>query len=239
MSVSAETTPRNANRLLAALPPRKYRWLLSSLQPVHLSVGRVLHEAGQHVRYVYFPNDSMISLIAARADESRSVEVGVIGRDGMTGVLAVLGYPEALYRLLVQLPGTAMRAGVEEVREAARLDGPFRGLVSDYTRALLVQLTCSCVCNCFHTLEQRLARWILITGDYAESDEFAMKQEFMAQMLGARRTAVTQTACKLQRDGLINYQRGVVRIADRDKLGSLSCHCYRIIRNSLDSILEE
>lgn len=157
------------NRILAALPTKKYKDLLSNLQPVSLNLSQVLYDAGEPIRYVYFPNSAMISLIAIREDGGRSLEVGVVGEEGMLGTSALLGNPVAHSKALVQLAGGALRVKVDVLREAVESGGTLHKLLHGYTQVVLMQLTRSAVCNRFHKLGERLARWLLITHSFQAS----------------------------------------------------------------------
>jgi CRP-like cAMP-binding protein len=222
------------NRILAALPKSKYKHFLSSLQPVSLSLSQVLYDAGEPVRYVYFPNDAMISLIATREDSKMAVEVGVVGGEGMLGTFAFLGGRNAPNKALVQLAGTALRAKVDALMEAAESGGTLHKMLHGYTQIVLTQVTRSAVCNRFHNMEQRLARWLLITRDHAKADTFPMTHEFLSNLLGTRRSDVTKAAGTLQKVGLISYRRGRLTVTDHQGLEAASCSCYRIVRGEID-----
>ena len=228
--------PQIENCLLVDLPRKRYPKLFSKLRPVSLSLQQVLYQSGDPMKYVLFPNTAMISLVAYRDDKKRSVEVGIVGRDGLLGVTALLGSGVSIYQTIVQLPGTAFSVRAEVVKEAVEQDGPFRSLFHAYVQALLVQLSRSTLCNCFHKLDERLARWLLMTHDYAGSDTFPMKQSFMTAMLAARRISVTQSAHRLQQAGVISYRRGQLTIHSRKKLEAFSCSCYQIIKSHLARI---
>jgi CRP-like cAMP-binding protein len=224
------------NRILATLPKNKYEPLLSSLQPVSLSLNQVLYEAGEAIRHVYFPNGAMVSLVAIREDGGRSLEVGVVGDEGMLGAAAFLGNPVALNKAVVQLAGGAMRARVDVLKDAAEAGGPLHKMLHGYLHVALVQITRSAICNRFHNLGERLARWLLITHDHAKADTFPMTHEFISNLLGVRRVDVTKSASTLQREGLINYKRGAITVIDREGLEEASCNCYRIVRDEIDRL---
>lgn len=224
------------NRILASLPSKKYKDLLSNLQSVSLSLSQVLYEAGEPIRHVYFPNSAMISLVAVREGGGRSVEVGVVGEEGMLGTSAFLGNPVAHNKALVQLEGTALRARVDVLRDAVEGGGHLHTLLHGYTQVLLTQITRSAVCNRFHNLRERLARWLLITQDHARSDTFPMTHEFLSHLLGGRRVDVTKAANALQKRGLVRYQRGSMTVIDREELENASCQCYKIVRDEIDRL---
>ena len=216
-----------ANRLLAALPREEYERLRPQLEPLHLRSGRVLYNAGNTVRHVYFPTCGMVSLLAATEDGA-TVEVGMIGSEGMVGLPAVLGGPMP-YRVTAQLSADALRlptaALLGEFRRGARL----HDLLLRYAHTVLTQVTQSAICNRFHTTEERLCRWLLTARGCAETDSFRLTQENLAHMLGVPRTSVTMIAGRLQQAGLIDYRRGQVTILDRRGLSAAACECYRVI----------
>lgn len=227
------------NRILAALPSRQYKDFLSNLQSVSLKLSQVLYEAGEPIRHVYFPNSAMISLVATREGGSRTVEVGVVGAEGMLGTPAFLGNPVALNKALVQLAGTALRVRVKVLQDAVEGGGLLHELLHGYTQVLLVQITRSAVCNRFHDLRQRLARWLLITHDHAKLDSFPMTHEFLSGMLGSRRTDVTKAANALQKQGLVSYHRGKITVINRKGLELASCQCYEIVRGEIDRLKQD
>lgn len=234
-----QTHIQEENLLLASLPRRRYGELLSSLRPTSFEFGQVLQEPGDLMKYAVFPVTAMLSVVAERGDGGRSVEIAVVGRDGMSPLSAILGRKKALYRIIAQLPGTALRLPLAVVREAAARPGPFQDAVHTYTMALIVELSRSAVCNAFHGIERRLARWILRTHDYARADQFPMRQDFMAKMLAARRVSVTQAAHGLRRTGVIDYRRGRLTMLDRAALERLTCDCYHLVREAYGHIPED
>lgn len=224
------------NRILSALPAAKYKNLLSKLQPVFLELSQVLYDAGEPISYVYFPNNAMISLVAIREGGGRSVEVGVVGDEGMLGTSAFLGNPVAHNQALVQLAGSALRVRVEVLQDAVEEGGPLHRLLHHYTQVVLTQITRSAVCNRFHNLRERLARWLLITHDHAKSDTFPMTHEFLSHLLGARRVDISKAANALQKADLVKYRRGQMTIVDRQELETASCDCYHIVKAEIDRL---
>jgi CRP-like cAMP-binding protein len=218
-----------ANLLLAALPAETYRRLLSGLERVNLKFGHVLYETGDTVRHVYFPNDSLISLLVA-VEGNGSLEVGMVGREGMVGVPLALGRPQSPVRALVQGGGSAMRMSGKRFASELKKNG---GLKRELDRCVFVSMTTAmqvAACNQSHVLAQRLARWLLMVRDRVMRDEFPLTQEFLSRMLGVRRAGVSEAASTLQRSKLISYRRGIVRILDLEGLGAMSCACYGVIR---------
>ena len=225
-------SPPVENQILAALPKKKYGQLLSNLELVPLSLNQVLHQPGRAIRHVYFTNEGMVSLLASRDGNSKSVEVGVSGNEGVVGLNAFLGDDVAQHRAVVQLEGSAMRIPVELFKEAAGRPGPLQDMLHRYAQTLLIQVSRATFCNCFHKVDARLARWLLITQDYACSDQFPMTHEFIAHMLGARRSGVTISAVALKKENLIRYSRGTITVLDRERLEATSCDCYQFIKDA-------
>lgn len=218
-----------ANRLLAALPKKDYRRLLPELEQVVMPFAKVIHEPGDTIRHVYFPNDSIVSLLSVVAKRS-SLEVGIIGNDGMAGITVFLGVGTSRYRALVQGAGTAMRMKASTLRKEAERVGPLRRLLQLYTHSLLSQISQTAACNRFHPVDERLARWMLMTRDRLHSDEFRLTQEFMSHMLGVRREGVNKAAGSLQRNKLISYSRGHIILLDRAGLEAVACECYLLVK---------
>ena len=226
-------TPKVPNKLLTARPARSYRRLASGLQPVALKFGDVLYEAGREMRHVYFPGDSLVSLLTP-VNGHLALEVGMVGREGMVGLPVALGRTVSPIRALVQGAGGAMRMkSARFSREIRRSPLLLRG-VHRYADALLAQVSQTAACNRFHRVEQRLARWLLMTRDRLRSDEFRLTQEFLAHMLGVRRVGVTRAARALQQRKLIAYNRGSIRILDGRGLEAAACECYRIVKDLHD-----
>ncbi|MGH8660922.1 MAG: Crp/Fnr family transcriptional regulator, partial [Burkholderiales bacterium] len=202
----AHTVPA-ANSLLAALPRRDYLRLLAGLEPVALTFGEVLYEPGQPIRHVYFPNDSVVSLLTL-VDGRLALEVGLVGREGMVGIPLALGVGVTSVRALVQGAGTAMRMEAARFRRVFPRCAPLQRVLHHYAHVLMAQVTQTAACNRFHVVEARLARWLLMTRDRVRSPQFRLTQEFLAHMLGVRRVGVTNAAGALQRRNLISYRRG-------------------------------
>jgi CRP-like cAMP-binding protein len=216
--------------MLAALPRDQYQRLLTGLESVALTFGEVLYEPGERIRHVYFPNDSLVSLLTL-VDKHLALEVGMVGREGMVGLPLAMGRDVSPVRALVQGAGTAMRMKSarfsEEIRKSPRLQHG----VNRYTGALMAQITQTAACNRFHVVEARLARWLLMTRDRVGSDEFRLTHEFLGHMLGVRRVGVTNAARALQKRKLIAYSRGKIRILDRRGLEGAACSCYELVKD--------
>jgi CRP-like cAMP-binding protein len=203
---------------------------VAGLEPVTLTYGEVLFESGEPIRHVYFPNDSLVSLLTT-VEGHEALEVGLVGREGMVGISLALGIDVASVRALVQGSGTAMRMESARFQKAFQQCGPLQRQLYCYTHAKLAQARQTAACNRFHGVDSRLARWLLMTRDRVRSDQFLLTQEFLADMLGVRRVTVTKAAGALQQRKLIRYSRGKIRILSGKGLEAASCGCYKIIEN--------
>ena len=224
---------RASNTVLASIPPKEYKRLQAKLEPVSLIFGQVLYEPGKPIRYVYFPIDCLISLLTA-VDKRRTLEVGMVGNEGMAGMPFILGIGVSGVRAIVQGGGKALRMAsapfrIEFDRNRALQDALFR-----YTYALMAQISQTAACNRFHEAEARLSRWLLMTRDRVGSDDFPLTHEFLAHMLGMRRVGVTEAASELKRRKLIAYSRGEIRILDVRGLKASACSCYQIVKTIFD-----
>jgi len=224
------------NRLLATLPKHEYKRLLPRLKTVSLVLGEGLYEPGGAIEYVYFPNDSIISLIS-ELSETSGLEVGMVGNEGMAGLAVFMGVGFSWTRALVQGSGTAMRMTSAALRTEANRLGSLHHLLHRYSHSLLTQVSQSAACNRFHLVDARLARWLLMTTDRLGVKEFPLTQEFLATMLGVRREGVSKAAGALQAGKLIRYSRGMITIVNRPGLEARSCQCYAIIKADTDSYL--
>jgi CRP-like cAMP-binding protein len=225
-----------ANRLLAMLPGKEYRRILPELKRTTLSFGEVLYEPGDRIRHVYFPNNSIVSLLSAVGDSS-TLEVGMVGNEGMTGLPIFMGVDVSTTRALVQGSGSAMKMTSGAMRHEANRLGSLHRLLHRYSHSLLTQISQSSACNRFHTVDARLARWLLMTGDRLGEDQFRLTQDFMSNMLGVRREGVNKAAGALQAKKLIRYSRGNLAILNRTGLEAASCACYAITKAESDAYL--
>ena len=219
------------NSLLAGLPHADYRRLLPDLELLTLRFGEVLHEPGVPIRYVYFPIDCLISLLAT-VEGDQALEVGLVGYEGMVGISLVLGVDVSSVRTMVQATGPAMRMDAARFHQAFRQSPPLRCELYRYAYAKLALARRTVVCNHFHAIEARLARWLLMTSDRLLSKEFLLTQAFLAEIFGARRATVNEAASALQQRKLITYKHGKIRILDRKGLEAASCPCYTKIERS-------
>jgi CRP-like cAMP-binding protein len=226
---STKTFEPVANRLLAALPGKEYQRLRPHLEEGALSFGEVLYESGEIIRRVYFPNHGIVSLLSM-VEERSTLEVGVVGSEGMVGISVFLGAQASPNQALVQGAGAAMSMKADAMRKHVGHEGPLPDLLRRYANSLLAQISQTAACNRFHAVEARLARWLLMTHDRIRSNEFRLTQEFLSHMLGVRREGVTNAARALQQMNLISYVRGQLTILDRAGLEARSCGCYEIVK---------
>jgi CRP-like cAMP-binding protein len=223
----------DTNRVLASLPVKESRRLRGLLEPITFKFGEVLYEPGKAIRHVYFPADCLISLLTA-VDKRRSLEVGMVGNEGMVGMPFILGMGISGVRAIVQGSGNAMRMGAEPFRIEFVRNQPLQQALYRYTYALMAQISQTAACNRFHEAEARLSRWLLMTRDRVGSDEFLLTHEFLAHMLGVRREGVTEAASALKSRKLIEYSRGKIQILDVRGLKAASCSCYQIVKTVFD-----
>jgi CRP-like cAMP-binding protein len=235
MTATDNGVPRN--RLLSALDARDFAVLKPHLERVQLGTLEMLARQGERFTHAYFPEGAMISLVNRMADGGR-VEVGTIGNEGMAGLPAFLETDIAESETFCQVPGPAIRVPVEVLVQAARERPAIRHLLNRYTQAYLSQVAQSAACNRLHGIEHRCARWLLMTHDRVNrAEEFPLKQQFLAEMLGVRRAGVTVAAGALQDAGLIAYRRGIIRVLDREGLEAAACECYSIVRQRFDRLI--
>lgn len=236
--MSKTTTLRTppTNQLLAALPKDEYQRLLPKLGPFPLVFGEVIYEPGDLIRDVYFPTSGIISLLAAVEDRA-TLEVGIVGREGMVGLPPFMGVKTSGNRAVVQGVGAAMRMKVGAFRNECENGGSLPRVLLRYTHSRLTQIAQGAACNRFHPIDARLARWLLMTRDRMGTDEFRVTQEFLSNMLGVRREGVNKAAGALQQQDLISYTRGNLLILDRVGLKAIACHCYGIIKAEYDAFL--
>jgi CRP-like cAMP-binding protein len=224
------------NRLLAALPPGDFAALAPALRPVETDLRQVLHEPGQTIRSVLFPERGMVSHVLPLED-GHAVEVGLVGREGVVGLPALFGAERATTEAMVQMAGPALSARTADLRAAFDRGAELRALLLRYTQAFHVQVAQTAACNARHTVDARLARWLLMAHDRAETDEFPMTHEFLALMLTARRPGVSVAASVLRKAGVIRYTYGHVTVLDRAGLEEASCECYGAVRDRFEELL--
>lgn len=230
-----DSLARPRNRILAALPAGEYQHLLPNLKRVALAYRQILFEPHRTIRYAYFPDDCVVSMISAQIDKSL-VEVGLAGREGMVCVATFLGADSGPHSGMVQVAGSATQIKAGDLRDEFRHGGALQELLLRYTQAHLVQIAQTAVCNRLHMLETRLSRWLLMMHNRVEGDVFLLTQDVISIMLGAQRTGVTNAAGALQKKGIISYRRGRITILNRQKLEETSCECYWIVKDEFDSL---
>ena len=216
------------NILLASLPRDHFDRLLPHLSTVVFAQGQVLYEAGDEVDQVYFPHYGMLSLLAVLRD-GKAIETATVGREGVVGGMAGLGLYRSLVRAVVQMPLALSKIAATNFRTVAAVSDPVRNLCIRYNEVLLSQARVTAACNALHPIEARFCRWLLQSADRAASDTVPLTQEFLAEMLGVRRTSVTEVASRVQNAGVITYSRGVIKILDRPALLRMSCECYETL----------
>ena len=224
------------NRLLASLPSTEYEVLLPHLERVHLPLDTMLYQAGDRIQYAYFPLSGMASLLSTTEDGD-AIEVAMVGNEGMVDVAFLLRVNITPYQSVIQIEADALKIKAELVRREFDRGGQLQDVLLRYTHALLTHVSQSAVCNRYHKMDSRLCRWLLVARDRIKSDTFNLTQESIAQMMGAPRTGVTASACRLQDKGLIRYRRGKITILNRQKLEETSCECYGIVREKIDQFL--
>lgn len=222
-----------ANSLLAALPDEDYQRLLTRLEPATLTFGEMLYHPCEPIRHVYFPTDSLVSLLT-QVEGHQALEVGLIGREGMLGIPLALGVSDSPVRALVLGSGIALRMTSGHFRNELHKSPLLQREVYRYTYELMVQMAQTAACNRFHLVEARLARWLLMTRDRMRSDQFYLTQDLLANMLGVRRVGVTKAAGALRQRMLISYNRGEISILDGDGLEAAACQCYQIVKDMHD-----
>ena len=225
------------NGILNALSDAELDHVAPKLRPFDLKVGDVLYEPDDDIEHVYFPTSGVVSLLAAFADGT-TVEAGVIGTEGMAGTPIVLGAKSTPHQALVQIKGQALRMSARDLKAEAEKDGVLVKGMLRYTNAMFVQVAQTAACNRLHSVEQRLARWLLLSHDRVVGDEFELTQEFMSRMLGVRRAGVSVAANQLREMGAIDYRRANVSILDRQILERSSCECYQIVKAEYDRNLK-
>jgi CRP-like cAMP-binding protein len=224
------------NHLLAALSPSERERIYPYLQLVPMPLGKVLYESGDVQRHVYFPIDSIISLLYVMADGA-SAEISVVGNEGLVGVSLFMGGETTPSRAIVQSGGHAYQLIGQRLKDEFHRTGGMQLLLLRYTQALITQMAQTAVCNRHHSVDQQLCRWLLLSLDRLPSNELTMTQELIANMLGVRREGVTEAAGKLQKLDVIRYARGQITVLDRSKLEELCCECYSVVKKETDRLL--
>jgi CRP-like cAMP-binding protein len=235
MLESAE--PRN-NFLLAALPDPEWERWQPLLERVEMPLGQVLYESGATLAHVVFPATAIVSLLYVM-ENGASAEIAVVGNEGLVGISLFMGGESTPSRAVVQSAGQGFRLPAQLMKDEFNRAGPVLHLLLRYTQALITQMSQTAVCNRHHSLDQQLCRWLLLSLDRLWTNELAMTQELIANMLGVRREGVTEAALKLQEAGLISYARGHIKVLDRPGLEKRTCECYAVVKREYDRLLPE
>lgn len=222
------------NKVLATLPKEEYQRLRASLEPVTLTFADVLHEPGELMRHIYFPNAGLLVSLLTLVENRMVLEIGLVGNEGIVGLPLALGISRSSVRAVAQGTGTAMRMESSRFSEALQTCPALQHALQRYTHALIAQITQTAACNRFHQVEARLARWLLMASDRLQSELLRFTHEWLADLLGVRRVGVTVAASALQQRGLIQYSRGNITILNRDGLKATACECYQKIKDILD-----
>lgn len=234
--MSTMLNPQIPNRILSALPKAEYEHLFAQLEHIEMPLGAVLYHPAEQMQHVYFPISGTISILAM-VSTGTSVEIGMVGNEGMFGIPVVLGTVTTPTEAVVQIPGEGFRVQADVLREEFKKGGILQDLILRYTQAFIIQISQTVVCNSLHSINGRLARWLLMCQDRALSNELPLTHEFIADMLAVRRAGVTEAAGRLQKHGLINYRRGHITILDRAGLESTTCECYAEVKKEFERLV--
>jgi CRP-like cAMP-binding protein len=235
MHVDAAPLPQD-NHILAALPAAERERLYPHLKLVSMPLGMVLYESGARLRHMYFPTNSIVSLLYVMQDGA-SAEIAVVGNEGAVGVSLFMGGETTPSRAIVQSAGFAYRLTGARLKQEFNRHGQMLHVLLRYTQSLITQMSQTAVCNRHHSLDQQLCRWLLLSLDRLSGNQLTMTQELIANMLGVRREGVTEAAGKLQAEGVIRYSRGRITVLDRPRLEQLSCECYAVVKKESDRLL--
>ncbi|MGO4304402.1 Crp/Fnr family transcriptional regulator [Cupriavidus sp. RAF12] len=227
-----------SNHLLAALPAVDWEHLAPQLTLVELPLAHVVYESGDRQGYVYFPTDSIISLLYVMEDGA-SAEIAIVGNEGMVGIAIFMGGETTPSRAIVQSAGHAYRLSAAILKQEFVRGGALQRLLLRYTQALITQMAQTAVCNRHHSIDQQLCRWLLLSIDRLPSNDLTMTQELIANMLGVRRSGVTEAALKLQAAGLIRYSHGHIAVLNRIGLEQRVCECYAVVKREFDRLLPD
>ncbi|MBB1631554.1 Crp/Fnr family transcriptional regulator [Cupriavidus sp. UME77] len=225
-----------ANQLLAVLPEGEWLRLAPHLILSELPLGHVVYESGDQLGYVYFPTTAIVSLLYVMEDGA-SAEIAIVGNEGIVGIALFMGGETTPSRAIVQSAGHGYRLSAKVLKQEFTRGGPIQHLLLRYTQALITQMAQTAVCNRHHSIEQQLCRWLLLSIDRLPSNELTMTQELISNMLGVRRSGVTEAALKLQSAGLIRYSHGHIAVLDRPALEKHACECYAVVKREFDRLL--
>lgn len=227
-SLNNSVNTKIENTILGSLPAESYQKIAGRLEQVDMPHAKSIYKINEPIKHIYFPENSVISVVTY-LQNGNCVETGIIGNDGLSGAEIVLSEDRSPREAMVQLAGTGKRISTDDFKEICQSDAVLMRLVMRFIYSFIGQISQNPACLCFHTIEKRLARWLLMFHDRADSDELKLTQEFIAVMLGVHRPSVSKFAAKLQEKGLINYNRGKIKILNRSGLEEMSCECYETI----------
>ncbi|HQS57707.1 MAG: Crp/Fnr family transcriptional regulator [Gallionellales bacterium 35-53-114] len=232
----AATPEPTQNRILAALPALDYERMLPDLEYIPMPLGWTMSESGDHVNFLHFPTSGIVSLIYD-LENGASSEIALVGNEGMVGISIFMGGESMPSSTVVQSAGGAYRLSRKIMKREFALGGQLQHLALLYTQALISQTSQTAVCNQHHSLDQQLCRWLLMSVDRLHHNKLVITQELIANLLGVRRESITEAAGKLQKDGVIEYSRGLIKVLDRPKLEMKVCECYEVVKQEYERLL--
>lgn len=234
---SKNARAQSPNRLLASLPAAVYQRIFPKFEKVSLGLKGIAYQANKPIEHVFFPLNGVISIVTYMKDGT-AIEVATVGNEGMLGLPIFFGVDRTPLDAFQQIPGESLKMSTDDFTNEISRDSPMWEIINRYTQTFVTQIAQGNACNRVHSIEQRCARWLLMTHDRVGKDEYLLTQEFLSQMLGLRRASVNAVATNLKKEGMIDYRRGVVRILDRRKIEKRACECYWIVRNEFDRLFE-
>lgn len=226
------------NRLLIALSDAELEFLQPHLESVSFTPGHIIHQAGDTIRHLYFPNNGMVSLLSV-TEQGQTVEVGFTGNEGIVGLPILLGQTEMPYQAMVQVKADCLRVEVKHILKLFSQCGNFHDIALRYLYVVLKQISQTCVCNHFHTIEARLCRWLTVMHERSENKQLSLTQEFLSQMLGVQRTSIGMIAQSMQMAGIIRYRRGKIEIVDAERLKNAACECFKIVKDEQERFIND
>jgi CRP-like cAMP-binding protein len=226
------------NRLLAALPDPETAFLQPFLEPVSFAPGTIIYQAGDAIPYTYFPNNGMVSLLSV-TEQGQTVEVGFTGFEGMVGLPVLLGQNEMPYQAMVQVKADCLRVETKQILKLFKQCGTFHDVVLRYFYVVVKQISQTCICNHFHTIEARLCRWLTVMCERSGIKQLSVTQEFLSHMLGVQRTSIGMIAHSMQAAGIIRYRRGKIEIIDDERLRNAACECFFIVKQEQEKFVSD
>src|SRR5215204_2340499 len=238
--MSNTSSPRLSvkNRLLTALPDSELDFLRPHLEPVSFAPGNIIYQAGDSIRSAYFPNNGMISLLSV-TEQGQTVEIGFAGYEGMVGLPVMLGKNEMPYQAMVQVKADCLRVETKHILELFNRGGAFHDIVLRYFYVVVKQISQTCVCNHFHTIESRLCRWLTVMSERSGDKHLTLTQEFLSHMLGVQRTSIGMISQSMQLSGIIRYRRGKIEIVDNERLRNAACECFFIVKEEQEKFIND